>query len=155
MPTTTLTDKFKTDSLNGIHNFAGASPKIYKMLLIKSGAAGAYDKTLQNVGTPGSGLPGPTNVGTDEVVGTGYTSGGQAMAGVSVTLRTDTACVDWSTNPTWANATISAICAVIYETSTGDVVGVFDFGGTFTSTAGNFTVSLPTPGAATSIVRIS
>lgn len=155
MPTTAISNGFKTNVLNGKHNFAGTSPLTYKMLLIKAGATGAYDKTLTNVGTPGSGSPSTTNVGTDEASGTGYTSGGVTLAGVSVALFTDTGTVDWTTDPSWTTATISAIAAVIYESATGNVVGVFDFGGTVSSTAGTFTVTLPVAGAATATVRIS
>jgi len=155
MPTTAMSNTFKTDLLNGKHNFAGTSPLTYKMLLIKVGPSGTYDKTLQNVGTPGSGTPSVTNVGTDEASGTGYTTGGFTMAGVSVTLRTDTATVDWSTNPNWTTATISAIASVLYESASGRVVAVFDFGGTVTSTAGTFTITLPAGGASTSVLRLA
>lgn len=155
MPSTQLSEKFKTDVLNGAVNFAGVSPKTYKMLLIKPGATGVYDQTLLNVGTPGTGTPSPTNVGTDEASGTGYTSGGFTMTGVSVSLAGSTGIVDWSTNPNWPASTISAICAVLYEAASGDVVGVFDFGGTVSSTNGTFTVTLPASGASTSLVRVA
>ena len=156
MATTTQTDKFKTDVLNGVHNFAGTGPKTYKMLLIKPSPSGTYDKTLQNVGTPGAGTPSVTNVGTDEVAnGNGYTTGGVAMSGVSVTLRTDTATVDWSVNPSWTSSTFSAICGVLYETTSGSVVAIYDFGVTVSVTNGTLTLTLPTAGVSTSMVRIA
>src|SRR5437868_6120570 len=99
MATTALANSFKTEVLNGLHNFAGTSPNTFKMLLIKVSPSGTYDKTLTNVGTPGSGAPSTSNVGTDEVTGTGYTSGGVTLTGVSVALFTDTASVTWTTNP--------------------------------------------------------
>lgn len=152
---TAIADAFKTDVLNGKHNFAGTSPLTYKMLLIKVGATGAYDKTLTNVGTPGTGSPSTSNVGTDEASGAGYTSGGVALAGVAVALYADTSTVDWTTDPSWATATISAIGAVIYESASGRVVATFDFGGTVTSTAGTFTATLPVAAAATALVRLA
>jgi hypothetical protein len=155
MPTTSLSTQFKTDALNGKVNVAGTSPLTYKMLLIKSGATGTYNNTLTNVGTPGSGAPSATNVGTDEASGTGYTTGGATLAGGAVTLYSTTGTATFTSPVTWSTATISAICAVVYENSTKDVVGVFDFGGTITSTAGTFTVTLPTPGASTSLVQIA
>lgn len=155
MPTTSISNQFKTDALNGKVNVAGTSPLTYKILLIKVGATGTYDQTLLNVGTPGSGTPGVSNVGTDEVTGTGYTTGGNTLAGGTVVLRTNTGTIDFTSPTTWTTATISAIAAVIYESVSKNVVGVFDFGGTVTSTAGTFTVTLPTPGAATSLVRVS
>jgi hypothetical protein len=155
MPTTSLSTKFKMDALNGKVNIAGSSPLTYKMLLVKAGASGTYNNTLTNVGTPGSGAPTATNVGTDEASGTGYTSGGATLTSGVVTLYSSTATATFTSPVTWTTATISAICAVVYESVSGDVVGVFDFGGTVSSTAGTFTVTLPTPGAATSLVQIA
>lgn len=155
MPTSAIADSFKTNVLNGKENFAGVSPATYKILLIKVGATGTYDKTLVNVGTPGTGSPSTTNVGTDEASGTGYTTGGVTLAGVSVSLQTDTATVDWGTNPSWTTATISAIAAVIYNSATSNVVAVISFGGTVTSTAGTFTITLPASGASTSMIRLA
>jgi len=155
MPTTALSTQFKLDALNGKVNIAGGSPLTYKMLLIKVGATGTYDQTLTNVGTPGTGTPSATNVGTDEASGTGYTTGGATLTAGAVTLFTTTGTATFATPVTWSTATISAICAVVYENGTKDVVGVFDFGGTVTSTAGTYTVNLPATGASTSLIRIS
>ena len=155
MPTTALSTQFKTDMLNGKVNIAGGSPLTYKMLLIKVGASGTYNNTLTNVGTPGTGTPTTSNVGTDEVSGAGYATGGATLAGGTVTLYSTTGTATFTSPVTWSTATISAICAVVYESVSKDVVGVFDFGGTVSSTAGTFTVTLPTPGAATSLVQVS
>lgn len=158
MATTTQTDQFKVDLYNGGHNFSTSGGLTYKMLLIKSGATGTYDKTLTNVGTPGSGAPSTSNVGTDEVSGTGYTSGGFTLTNVSASLFTDTAVVTFGANPTWTSATISAIAAVIYTTDStkgtaNRTVAVFDFGGTQSVTNNTFTVNLPTAGASTGLIR--
>lgn len=155
MPTTAISRQFKLDMLNGKVNIQGTSPLTYKMLLIKSGATGTYDKTLTNVGTPGSGAPSTSNVGTDEASGAGYTTGGATLAGGTVTLYTDTGTATFTSPVTWTTATISAIAAVVYESVSKSVVGVYDFGGTVSSTAGTFTVTLPTPGAATSLVQVA
>ena len=94
---------------------------------------------------------------TNECPGTGnYTQGGIALVGFSVTLDGDTAILDWTTNPSWANATISAAGALIYnDDRTDKAVAVLDFDGTITSTAGTFTVTLPAPAAATGLLRIA
>jgi hypothetical protein len=155
MPTTSLSTQFKMDALNGKINIAGSGPLTYKMLLIKVSPSGTYNNTLTNVGTPGSGAPSTTNVGTDEASGTGYTSGGATLAGGAVTLYTSTGTATFTSPVTWSTATISAICAVVYASVSGDVVGVFDFGGTVSSTAGTFTVTLPTPGASTSLIQLA
>lgn len=159
MATTTQTDQFKVDLYNGGHSFSSAGGLTYKALLIKVSPSGAYDKTLANVGTPGSGTPSPTNVGTDEVTGAGYTSGGFTLTNVSAALYADTAVATFSANPSWGpSATISATAMVIYTTDTtrgtgGRTVCIFDFGGTQTVTAGTFTVTLPIVSATTGLIR--
>lgn len=149
--TTAMATSFKLEIVDGTH----AAADVYKLLLIKVGATGTYDATLTNVGTPGSGTPSSSNVGTDEASGTGYTSGGVTLSGRSVTNQSGTACIDFTT-PTWASSTISAIGAVIYNsTKSNKVVGCFSFGGTITSTAGTFTATMPTVGASTSLLRVA
>ena len=93
---------------------------------------------------------------TNEVSGTGYSAGGATLAGFSVTLDTDTAILDWTTDPSWPSATITARGGLIYNSSRSNKsVAVLDFGSDITSTNGTFTVALPTPAAATGLVRIA
>jgi hypothetical protein len=92
---------------------------------------------------------------TNEVSGTGYTAGGQTLVGFTVSISGDTAYMDWTTDPSWTGASLTAASALIYNSSVGNqAVAVIDFGGTFTSTAGTFTVQLPAPGT-TAIIRIA
>lgn len=93
---------------------------------------------------------------TNEVVGAGYTAAGLTLVGFTVTLDTDTAILDWTTDPVWAAATITARGALIYNsTRSNKAVAILDFGGDIVSTNGNFTVVLPAPVAATGLVRIT
>ena len=93
---------------------------------------------------------------TNEVVGTGYTAGGASLAGLTTALDTDTAMLDWTTDPTWPTSTITARGALIYNSSKANrAVAVLDFGADITSTAGLFTVTLPAPAAATAVVRMT
>lgn len=93
---------------------------------------------------------------TNEVSGTGYTAGGATLTGFSVTLDTDTAILDWTTDPTWASSTITARGALIYNSSRSNkAVAVLDFGSDITSTAATFTVTLPAATAAAGLVRIA
>lgn len=160
MGTTALSQDFKRALLEGGHNFKVAGIA-YKMLLIKVTPTGTYDSTLANVGTPGAGTPSPTNVGTDEVTGTGYTSGGVAMGtNTAPALSAGVATTTWATNPNWTSATFSATGCDIYTNdatlgAAGRTVGYFDFGGTQTVTAGTFTVVLPTNSSTLAIIRIS
>src|SRR3954462_14273983 len=72
---------------------------------------------------------------TNEVSGAGYTAGGATLAGFSVTLDTDTAILDWTTNPTWPTSSITARGALIYNSSRSNkAVAVLDFGSDITST---------------------
>lgn len=147
--TTAIADSFLTEILSGTH----ASGDVYKIALIKVGATGTYGAATTNAGTPGTGTPSASNLGTDEASGTGYTTGGATLSGFSVT-GTTTARLDFAT-PTWTTATISAIGCMIYNSSKSNkVVYVGDFGGTVSSTAGTFTVTMPTVGDSTSLVRI-
>ena len=92
---------------------------------------------------------------SDEVVGTGYTAGGNTLAGATVSLTGTTAFVDF-TDTTWSTATITARGALIYNSSKSDkAIAVLDFGSDKTSTAGDFTVQMPTNDASSAIVRIA
>lgn len=88
---------------------------------------------------------------TGEVTGTGYTAGGATLT--SVTLTKDTSGhkdVFTAANPTWATATISATGAVVYQSvgtaGTDRLLCYLDFGGTITSSAATFTVTIPGTG---------
>jgi len=92
---------------------------------------------------------------SNEVVGTGYTAGGNTLTGASVSLSGTTAYVDFS-DTTWSSATITARGALIYNSSKSDkAIAVLDFGSDKTSTDGNFTVQFPTNDASSAIIRIA
>jgi hypothetical protein len=92
---------------------------------------------------------------SDEVVGVGYTAGGNTLAGATVSLTGTTAFVDFS-DTTWTTATITARGALIYNSSKSDkAIAVLDFGADKTSTAGSFTVQFPANDASSAIVRIA
>lgn len=92
---------------------------------------------------------------SDEVVGTGYTAGGNTLTGATVSLSGTTAYVDFS-DTTWSTATITARGALMYNSSKSNkAIAVLDFGADKTSTAGNFTVQFPTNDASSAIVRIA
>lgn len=88
---------------------------------------------------------------TNEVTGTGYTSGGATLAGVSVTYdaATDQVQISW-TDPTWTSSTITARTAVIYKSRGGassadELLAYCTESGDIVSTGGTFTVDLPAP----------
>lgn len=140
--TAAVCNSFKLELLPtaaGVH----LSGDVYKIALYTSAA------TLSKATTAYS--------ATNEVAnGNGYTTGGATLAGLTTALDTDTAYLDWSTDPTWPAATITARGALIYNSSKSNkAVAVLDFGGDITSTAGLFTVTLPPAAAATAAVRIA
>ncbi len=93
----------------------------------------------------------------NEVTGDGYTAAGQTLATYASALDTDTAYIDWSTDPSWPTSTISAQSCMIYDnTHAGKAaIAVFDFGGTIASSNGTFTVTFPAAAAATALIRIA
>jgi hypothetical protein len=92
---------------------------------------------------------------TNEVAASGtYVAGGITLAGFAVTLDTDTAILDWTTDPSVTGATITARGALIYNSSKANrAVAVLDFGSDITSTNGTFAVTLPAATAAAGLIR--
>jgi hypothetical protein len=92
---------------------------------------------------------------SNEVVGAGYTAGGNTLTGATVSLSGTTAYVDFS-DTTWTTATITARGGLIYNSSKSNkAIAVLDFGADKTTSAGNFTVQFPTNDASSAIVRIA
>jgi hypothetical protein len=92
---------------------------------------------------------------SDEVVGAGYTAGGNTLTGATVSLTGTTAFVDF-TDTTWTTATITARGALMYNASKSNkAIAVLDFGADKTSTAGNFVVQFPANDSSSAIVRIA
>jgi len=91
---------------------------------------------------------------TNEVVGTGYTAGGQSLASKTVVVDdTNDRGVFDSANPEWTTATITARGAVLYydtgTPATSPLIGYWDFGTDQTSTAGTFTININVVGILT------
>ena len=132
---------FKVELMKAVHNFSSSGGSTFKIAL--------YDNTQSfNAATTAY-----TTAG--EVVGTGYTAGGNTLTNVTPTFSVTTAFTDFN-DTTWSTATITAYGAIIYNTSAGNpAVAVLDFGGPKTSTVGNFTIVFPSATAADAIIRIA
>ena len=91
---------------------------------------------------------------TDEVVGTGYTAGGNVLTGVTVLTSGTTAYLDFD-NVVWNPAGFTARGALIYNTSLGNLaVAVLDFGADKTTTT-TFTVQTPANTADAALIRFA
>lgn len=143
MATTGVCNTFKQQILQKQHNVDSGGDTL-KAVLIKASPARTFDNTQTNLGTPGTGTPSVSNIGTDEVTGTGYTSGGQSLTNNGVTLSGNVASVAFA-NYSYTSATISTTAMVIgNNTAAGKAVSVHDFGGTQSVTAGTLSIVFPT-----------
>ena len=92
---------------------------------------------------------------TNEVVGVGYTAGGNTLGSPTITTSGTTAYVDFA-DTSWPTATITARGALIYNSSKADrAIAVLDFGSDKTSTAGTFTVQMPANTVTDALIRIA
>jgi hypothetical protein len=143
----TATTSFKVELLQAVHNFGPTSPNTFKVALYTAAA---------NIG--------PTTTvytSVNEVVGTGYTAGGNTLViSVSPTSgnnssQVPTAYVSFN-NSTWTNATFTCRGALVYNSTQGNKsVAVLDFGSDKTVNNDVFQIIFPTPDANSAIVRIS
>ena len=142
--TTALCNTFKQELLGGIHDL---DTDVIKLALIKATPTGSY----------GAGTTNYTDVtgNSDEASGTGYTAGGQALDSATITLSGSTAFVDFA-DEVIVTATVSADGCIIYNSSKANrAIAVIDFGGTKTSTNGDFTIQFPIADASNAIIRIA
>lgn len=92
-----------------------------------------------------------------EVVGTGYTAGGNTLANKTNTYDSATNVIKLDADDTtWASSTITARYAVIYDATpatnaTRPLIGFVDFGSDQSSSNGNFTITWDSTG----IVRVT
>lgn len=132
----------------------------FKMALVKHGPTGTYGAASVNY----------TDVtgNSDEVSGTGYTSGGSSLTNVSAATSGTTAYISFGGTISWTSATIDADGCIIYNSScrnggtsgtntqgAGRAAYIGDFGGEQKVTAGTFTVVVPAATSSTAILRLA
>lgn len=138
---------FKVELLTGTHNFTNGGDT-FKVALFRNQAAIS--------GTFGAATTNFSQMGADQVTGTGYTSGGFTLTNVTPTSTGTTAFTDFNPNASFTDATLTSSGALIYNSTEGNkAVAVLDFGGDKVSTAGDFTVIFPAADATNAIVRIA
>jgi hypothetical protein len=134
MITQTATTSFKADLLKGIHDF---DADIFRLALyVASADLGAQTLVYTTAG---------------EVVGSGYTAGGEIMPGIAVSPQGFVA----FENVLWPVAAFTARGALIYNSSKANrAVAVLDFGADKTATT-SFTVQVPPNTATSALLRFS
>jgi hypothetical protein len=137
----TQTTVFKLNLLKGLENFNTGSPYTYKIALY-DGIADLNEATT-------------VYTTTNEVVGTGYTAGGEPLtvSGLGSDTDNNTAYVSFN-NVTWNPANFTTGGALIYNSNTNAAVAVLNFGSTKTATS-TFTITFPTATSTTAVLRIS
>lgn len=141
------TTSFKVELLQGIHNFGPSSPDTFKIALYTGAAAINQTTTVYTT--------------SNEVVGTGYTAGGNTLTITTTpTASNNSAGIPTSyisfANSTWPNATFTARGALIYNVTEGNKsVAVLDFGSDKTVNNDTFQIIFPAADANSAIVRIS
>lgn len=135
-----MATSFKVQLLNGTQNF---SADTFKLALYTSSATLNENTTAYSA--------------TNEVASAGnYTAGGNTLTvSVTPTNSGNVAFISFA-NTSWANATITANGALIYNNSKSNAaVCVLAFGGDKTSTNGTFAVNFPTADASNAIIRLT
>lgn len=145
--TQAIASSFKKQVLQGIHDFGDnsayppAGGDVFKIALYTSSASLDASTTVYTT--------------SGETSGPGYTAGGATLTNLGASLSGSTAYLSFD-NYTWTTATISAAGALIYNSSQGNkAVAILSFGGTYSSTAGNFTVTFPANTSTTAVIILN
>ena len=92
---------------------------------------------------------------SNEVVGTGYTAGGNVLTGVTISQSDDGVVYVNFDNSAWNPAAFTARCALIYNsTQANKSVAVLDFGSDKTC-QNSFTVQMPSNTATSALIRFN
>ena len=135
-----MATSFKVQLLNGQHNF---SANTFKLALYTSSASLDENTTAYTT--------------SNEVPSTGnYSAGGNTLTvSVTPTNSGNVAYISFA-NTSWANATITANGALIYNANLANAaVCVLAFGGDKTWTNDTFAVNFPTADASNAIIRLT
>ena len=130
---------FKKNAYSGLENFAVGTPYVYMMALYTANAdlnAATLVYTTSN-----------------EVVGAGYTAGGNVLIIIPPDTSGTTAYISFDTS-TWLASSFVTRGALIYNATTLAAVAVLDFGSDKIAT-GTFTVTFPPATATTAVIRTS
>ena len=137
-----MATSFKVEILGGDFDFSSGTGETFKIALFTSSATLGATTTAYAT--------------TNEVVGTGYTAGGNTLTISANPASTGTTAFLDFADTTWSTATITARGALIYKSGgTNPAIAVLDFGSDKTFTAGDFTIVFPAADASNAIIRIA
>lgn len=144
MITQAICNSFKTELLGGIHDL---DTDTFKLAL--------FGATASIVGTHGAASTNYSEMGADEVTGTGYSAGGVTLTGGTIAASGVTSYIDFA-DFVIAAATFTTRGAMIYNASKANrAVAIWDFGSDKIVTDGSLTVQFPTPDASNALLRLS
>ena len=158
-----ICNSFKSEILQGGHclNASGstAAGNTIKCALYSANDAVLSKSTTQwTVASDPSATP--TNTYEVSTTDTGYSSGGNTLTNIDVTLDSSTAVCDFD-NSSWTSATFTARGLLLYNTTaitgftTNRSILAINFGGDKTVTSGTFTIEFPAAGASTAIIQLA
>ena len=158
-----ICNSFKEEILQGGHclNASGSTPagNTIKCALYSSNSA-VLSKSTTVYAAPADATADPTNTYEVSTTSTNYTSGGNTLTNIDVTLDSDTAVCDFD-NSSWTSATFTARGLLLYNTTaitgftTNRTILAINFGGDKTVTSGTFTIEFPAPAASTAIIQLA
>jgi hypothetical protein len=130
----------KTNLLSGLENFNTGTPYTYKIALYTANANLDESTTVYTT--------------DNEVVGTGYTAGGDDLVLIPPTSNNDVAYISF--NPSvWTNASFTCRGALIYNSTTNAACFILNFGSDKTCSNQTFTVTYPAADSNSAVLRIS
>ena len=137
-----MATSFKVAILGGDFDFSSGTSQSFKIALYTNSATLGATTTAYST--------------SNEVTGTNYVAGGEALTITQVPTSTGTtAFLDFG-NATWSTSTITARGALMYKVGSGNpAIAVLDFGSDKTSTAGDFTIVFPASDSSNAIIRIA
>jgi hypothetical protein len=130
---------FQKNCLSALENFAVGTSYVYKIALYTATANLSPD-TL-------------TYTSDGEVVGTGYTAGGNILTVIPPATSNNVAYVSFA-DITWNPASFTTAGALIYNSTTGAAVAVLSFGSNKTA-SNTFTITFPADTSADAVIRFS
>lgn len=140
--TTSMATSFKSELLQGVHNFLNSGGDTFKGALYLDTATLSASTTSYS--------------STNEVAnGSGYTTGGSTLTRVDPTTSGTTAYTDFADIALSSSSFTARGLGIYNSTDSNKWVSAHDFGGNVTATSGTFNVVFPTADASNAVLRLA